>query len=294
MLNTYCATCGAVNHIGEEFCIGCSANLALQQSAASIAPDDSRPADSHEWQPFQNPPKVFSEIPPFSAGNVLRSSLSLFFKNIWLITKIVFVVVAPFEIFKAVSLAQGRTDWQTTLLTLLLGAVCNLLIAPALIYAVMKVLETGDAPGVNESFRWGLSKIGSVAICGGLSWVLQVLGYALCIIPGIIVSLTLALVYPIATLENESAEEVLKRSSALTGGHRLQILIAGIGLALVAGAIGLPFAFLMSSVDWPPLNVVGGIVTDLLEQSFTVLSLVMYLSLIQQPRQGLSLLPSLN
>jgi hypothetical protein len=293
MLNTYCATCGAVNQIGEEFCVGCSANLALQPAAASGS-SDSSPADGHEWQPCQNPRKLFSEIKPFSIGHALSSTLSIFFKNIWVITKIVFVVVAPFEIFKAISLAQGRQDWQTTLLTLLLGAACNVLIAPALIYAVMKVLETGAAPSANESFRWGLSKIGSVVICGAISWVLQVLGYALCIIPGIIVSLTLALVYPIAILENESVEAVLKRSSALTRGHRLEILIAGLLLGVAVGGICLPFVFLMSSTGWPPLDVVGGIVTDLLEQSFTVLSLVMYLSLIQLPRQGRSLLPLSN
>jgi len=294
MLNTYCATCGAVNHIGEEFCIGCSANLALQPTAAPFPPDDSRPANSHEWQPFQNPLRSFSAIGPFGVGNVLSSSLSIFFKNIWLVTKIVFVVVAPFEIFKAVSFAQGRQDWQTTLLTLLLGATCNVLIAPALIYTVMKVLETGRAPGVNESFRWGLTKIWSLAICAGIAWALQVLGYVLCIIPGIIVSLTLALVYPVAILEKEPAQEVLRRSSTLTRGHRLEILIAGIGLGLVVGAIGLPFGFLMANVDWPPLGVVGGIIVDILEQAFTVLSLVMYLSLIHTPRQGRLPLPLSN
>src|SRR5689334_5658506 len=118
MLNTYCATCGAVNHIGEEFCVGCGANLALQPATASAATDTSSQARDHEWQPFQNPARVTAAIGRFGAGNVLSSTLSIFFKNIWLITKIVFVVVAPFEIFKVVSLLQDRQDWQTTLLTL--------------------------------------------------------------------------------------------------------------------------------------------------------------------------------
>jgi hypothetical protein len=285
MLNTYCSTCSAVNQIGEEFCVGCGANLALQHSAASTAIDPSQQRTGHEWQPFQNPIRVCSDIGRFGAGSVLSSTLRIFFTNVWPIAKIVFVVVAPFEIFKALSLAQGRQDWQTSLLTLLLGAICNVLIAPALIYSVMKVLETGAAPGVNESFRWGLTKIGRVAICGGISWLLQSLAYLLCIIPGIIVSLTLALVYPIAILENESAEDVLRRSSTLTRGHRLEILIAAIGLALVVGAIGLPFALLLGNADWPPMNVVGGIIIDILEQSFTVFALVLYLSLFQTPGQ---------
>lgn len=294
MLTTYCTTCSAVNHIGEEFCVGCGADLALQHSADSAPTDTSHQTTDHEWQPFQNPARVCSEIGRFGAGNVLSTTLSIFFKNIWLITKIVFMVVAPFEIFRALSLAAGRQDWQTTLLTLLLSAICNVLIAPALIYALMKHLETGAAPGVNESFRWGLTRIGRVAICGGISWLLQSLGYLLCFIPGIIVSLTLALVYPIATLENEAAGDVLRRSSTLTRGHRLEILIASIGLALVLGVIGVPTALLLGNANWPPMNIVGGIIIDVLEQSFTVFSLVLYLSLFRTPGQKRSLLSLSN
>jgi hypothetical protein len=288
MLNTYCETCGAVNHIGEQFCAGCGANLVLQ-SNATTPPADSHAPDNREWQPFQNPQRPLPGIGPFTIGNVLKPTLSLFCKHIMTITQIVVLVVAPFEIFKAASLAQGRQDWQTTLLTLLLGAACNVLIAPALIYALMKILETGEAPHVNESFRWGLGKIGTVALSGGISWVLQVVGYLLCIIPGIIVTLTLALVYPIAVLENESADEVLRRSSKLTRGYRWEILIAGIALGLMVGAIALPIGFLMASTDSLLVDVFGSIVVDLLEQSFTVLSLVMFLSFMRTPGQGYSL-----
>lgn len=283
MFNTNCATCGAGNQIGQAFCVACGANLGLQ---TATVPADSFPARTHEWQPFQIPGKPLPGIAQFGIGPALSAGLRLYFSNIWLITKIVFVVVAPFEVFRAVSLAQGRQDWQTILLTLLLGAVCNVLIAPALIYALMKVLETGTTPGVKESFRWGLTRFWPVAVCAAVSWVLQILGYALCIIPGIIVSLTLALVYPIATLERQPTEEVLRRSSVLTRGYRLEMLVAGIVLGVVVGAIGIPVLLLMNGVDWPPLNVIGGIIVDILEQATTVLSLVIYLSLIRTPRRG--------
>jgi len=283
LLSTFCATCGVVNQVAEPFCVGCGANLALQP--ASAPPHNPAAAPTADWQPFQHPLMPLRGIGSFSIGEVFKTSLSLFFSNIWLITKIVFVVVAPFEIFKALTLVQERQDWQTTLLTLLLGAFCNVLIAPALIYALMKILETGTKPGVNESFRWGLAKIWPFALCAAAAWFLQALGYVLCFIPGIIVSLTLAVVYPIAVLENGPVEGVLKRSSALTRGYRLEILLVGIGVGLVVSAIALPFVFLMA-VNSPPLGVIGGIVIDILEEAVTVLSLVLYLSLARTPRSG--------
>lgn len=248
----------------------------------------------HEWQPFRDPHRALAGIRAFGVMHVLGSTLKLFTRHLWLITKIVFVVVAPFEIFKAMNLAEANQDWQTRLVTLLLAATCNALIAPALIYALMKILETGTAPGINESFRWGLTRIWRLAICAAIAWVLQVLGYLLCIIPGIIVSLTLVLVYPVAILEKGSAEDVLKRSSQLTRGYRLEILLAEIMFGLLALAIAVPSSLLIANINWTPLDISMAIVVDILEQAFTVLSLVMYLTLLRTPRQGRLILPLPN
>ena len=101
----------------------------------------------------------------------------LFTKNFWLITKIVFVIVAPFELFKVMSIGDVADDWQLTFGVFLLELMCKVLIAPALIYALMKVMQTGVAPGVNESYRWGFSKLGKLGVCAVISWLLQAVGY---------------------------------------------------------------------------------------------------------------------
>ena len=288
MLNTYCTGCGAVNNIGRDFCAGCGANLTVQPQFASAT--NAGATQHHEWQPFRDPHRALAGIKPFGPIEVIGKTVRLYTRHLWLITKIVFVVVTPFEILKVMRLAEGM-DWQTRGTTLLLGAICNVLIAPALIYALMKVLETGAAPGINESFRWGLTKLWRLAICAAISWVLQALGYMLCVVPGIIVSLTLAVVYPVAVLENGSPEKVLRRSSQLTRGYRFEILLAwfllGLGGALI---IGLPAA-LLADVNSAPLSAAAAIVVDIAEQAFTVMSLVMYLSLLRTPRQGHLLLP---
>ena len=302
MPDTYCVQCGAVNQIGYQYCVGCGSYLAAQPtyaaSADSTASETSEwTADEpHGWQPFRDPNKPLPGIGTFNVSHVLALTLRHFTRHLWLITKIVFLVVAPFEVFKIMTLDQAQQDWQTISIALLLGAMCNVLIAPALIYALMKILETGVAPGVNESFRWGLSKLGRLAACAAFAYVLQTLGYMLCIIPGIIVSLSLALVYPVAILEKGSLNDVLRRSKQLTREYRWEILGAQMGLGLLVLVISGPVALLIASIETPrvELLVFPAIVKDIAEQATTVLSLMMYLTLIRTPRQGNSTLSLTN
>jgi len=224
---------------------------------------------------------TLSSIRPFhDVGDVLGPTLKLFFQNFWLITKIVIVIVVPFEVFRILNLENLPDNWQLTVGVLLLDHVCKVLIAPALIYALMKVMQTGVTPSVNESYRWGFSKLGKLIICAALSVTLQALGFALCIIPGIVVYLSLIVAYPIVILENGSATGALELSRDLTKGHRWNILGASILLGLVVGVPVVVAEILVFATGglWP-LHFAAAILSDIFEQSLTVLSLVTYLSI---------------
>jgi uncharacterized membrane protein len=224
---------------------------------------------------------TLSSIRPFhDVGDVLGPTLKLFFQNFWLITKIVIVIVAPFEVFRILNLENLPDNWQLTVGVLLLDHVCKVLIAPALIYALMKVMQTGIAPSLNESYRWGFSKLGKLIICAALSLTLQALGFALCIIPGIVVYLSLIVAYPIVILENGSVTGALELSRDLTRGHRWNILGASILLMLVMGVpAGVGEILVLATGGLRPLHVAAAILSDIFEQSLTVLSLVTYLSI---------------
>lgn len=228
---------------------------------------------------------TITSVPAFhGVGDILGPTFHLFTKNIWLITKIVFVIVAPFEIFSAFSANDINNDLELAGGLFVLGLFCKILIAPALIYALMEVLETGKAPGLNESYRWGAGKMGKLILCALATYLLQALGYAFFIIPGIIIGLSLQLVYPIAVLEGGSVSEILRQSVEWTKGHRLNILAASLLLWIGIGSISLAAwgtaeAFRLMSGDYNVLYLVAAIVFDILEQSTTVLSLVMYLSI---------------
>ena len=224
---------------------------------------------------------TLSSIRPFhDVGDVLGPTLKLFFRNFWLITKIVIVIVAPFEVFRILNFENLPDNWQLNVGVYLLDQVCKVLIAPALIYALMKVMQTGIAPGINESYRWGFSKLGKLIICAILSVLLQTLGFALCIIPGIVIYLSLIVAYPIAILENGSATGALETSRDLTKGHRWNILGASILLGLVmAVPVGVAEILVFATGDLWPLQLAAAILSDIFEQSLTVLSLVTYLSI---------------
>ena len=295
MSTTFCAQCNAVNLIGDKYCFKCGSDLAVQPTyAASAAPAPWTDAESREWQPHADPLTPLTDVASFSVRHVLDLTLRNFGTHLWPITKLVFLVVTPFEIFKLLSLSRAPQDWQTISLTFLLGVTCNLLIAPALMYSIMKTLETDVAPGVNESFRWGLTKIGRLTVCAAISWVLQALGYMFFVIPGIIVSLSLALVYPVAILEKGSPSDVLRRSRQLTKGYRGDILGAEIVLGLLTLVINGPISLLVADMNSVSLSVFAAVVNDITVQAFTVLSLIMYLTLLRTPRKGNSLLSLTN
>jgi len=279
MLNINCLNCGVRNYAGDETCTSCGANLTLKPSPVIQT-------DSQEWQPQVDPDRPHPGIAPFGISNALSQTFSLFFGNIWLITKTVFVIVAPFEIFKAVSLPNVEDDWQFTAWTFFLAAASKVLVAPALIYAIMKILQTGRSPGIHESYSWGLTKLAKLSLCALFSWILQGLGYVLLIIPGIIVGLALAVVYPVAVLEKGSVAEALGRSAELTRGHRIEIFFAEIALALLLMIVTVPAGLFAAAGMFWPVTVIASIVGHILEQMGIILSLVMYLSLPRNSNRG--------
>jgi hypothetical protein len=282
MTNVRCFRCSTTNFIADEACRVCGAELRLvSYSEAQGTAGRRNPAV-----------ETIASIPPFEGiGDVLGPTLNLFVTNIWLITKIVFVVVAPFEIFKALSISHVNDDWQLAAGLFFLDLLCGVLIVPALIYALTKLLETGKAPSLSESYGWGVSKLGKLIVCAAITWLLEVLGFMLFVIPGILIALSLALVYPVAVLEKRSVSETLRRSRELTRGHRGKIFLAAIVMFLTVALISIPVELVLpeNGPVWQ-FNVLNGIITNILKQAATVFVLVLYLSILRTLGRGRSVI----
>ena len=279
MTNVKCIRCGALTIGTTQICKVCEIEL------NPIRPSSVGAVFYPAYQPGISSNQASVTIRPFNGiSDVLGPTLLLFTNNLWLITKIAVVIAAPFEIFRALSFGDIERDPQLAAGIYFLDLLCTILIAPALTYALMQVMQTGVAPGVNESYRWGFSKLPKLAVCAFIAWILFGLGFVACVIPGIIIALSLSLVFPIAILEKGSTLEVLQSSYELTKGHRWKILGAAIVILLLSATASLPLEYAAEHVArldpslWP-LHAAATILGAVMHQSTMVLSLVTYLSI---------------
>jgi len=270
MEDNICSNCGFHVQPNVEFCVSCG-----QKLSSSVANDNER---------FYQPEKQLYSIQPFTGvSSVLSPTLKIFTTNFWFITKLVFVIFAPLEVVKV--LGVGDSNWQNAIGAGLLWLICNALIAPSLIYALVTQMQTGVTPGLHEAYRYGLNRLIPFAACAALSWFVTALGFVALIIPGIILSLAFELVYPLATLEKGSPVEILKRSYRLTNGYKANIFLAGLCLGLLCLAVSLPLnavsaTLVVSGTTFWPVQVVVAILVDILNEVNTVLALVIYLSIL--------------
>ncbi len=288
MTNVKCTRCGVVNVLSNEICKACG----LELSPSAIYSESPRPY----YPEFpRSSPLLINAIKPFDGVfEALGSTVTIFSKNFWLITKLVLVIVTPFEIFKLLSIGETRGNWQLGLGTFALQIFCNVLIAPALIYALMKVMRTGIAPGINESYRFAVSKVIKVLLCTVMVWFLVSVGLVLLIIPGIVLFLAYELVNPIAVIEGGSPTEILKRSYAMTKGYKWNILGATFMMSVMLAVASAPLTILVACLafngfNFLPLQVLAAIISDILGEATTVLSLVIYLGILRtlESRQSL-------
>ena len=278
MTDCKCIRCGALTIGTTQICKVCEIELnPIRPSSAG--------AVFYPAYPLRSSNQTNVLIRPFnSIADVLGPTFHLFTKNFWLITKISVVITAPFEIFRVLTLADIAYDQQLAVGIHFLDLVCTILIAPALMYSLMQVMQTGVAPGVNESYRWGFSKLPKLSVCALIAWILMGIGTLACLIPGIIIALSLSLVFPIAILEKGSILEVLQSSHELTKGHRWKILGASLVVYILMGTLGLPIEWVGELLATPdpafwPLHAAGAIFRSIMYQSPLVLSLVTYLSI---------------
>jgi len=288
MISAKCEQCGLINDFADEVCQSCGAEL--NESAKTFYPGtpdyEPQPARLESRESETNEFQLTPAIGPFlGVSSVLNPTISIVTSNIWLITKIVLVVFAPLEIFKTLSIGSKATSWQVVMGTTLLSLFCKALVAPSLIFALVTVMRTGVAPSLNESCRWGLSRLGKVVACVLMAWSLEALGFICLIIPGIILGLAFELIYPMAALENRGPVEILKRSYHLTKGHRWNIFASTFVVGLLAGVVTVPAGIISailigSGADFWPLQAVVSMAVDIVNESMTILSLVIYLSIL--------------
>ena len=200
---------------------------------------------------------------PRTLGEILSEAFRIYRENAAKLMVIVAVVVVPLSFIGALLghfvgeptlhrvkiLGQPATieysrSFGVTILALLIAAAIGVIIWAILQAAILRgaaQATIGDPVDVEASYRWGLSRFGSVLLVALLVGIVVGVGFILLIIPGLIFLVFLSVSEPALIVENRRGTEALKRSWNLVRGHfwhaLVVILIAAIFTGIVQGIL---------------------------------------------------------
>lgn len=203
--------------------------------------------------------KLFSEENPgstpfeeFRVGKALSQTFDTLFANFFSFTLIGILVFMPIVAFAiwftgGVAILQGDiTQGGFTGLGLTsLGTMVFTQVAYAAIICGAVSYLSGDKMAIGRMITGGFSAVLPVIAVSIMVAVLTVLGYIVLIIPGIIISMMLAVAVPAVVAEKRGIVEALSRSADLTKGYRWGVL----GTFIVVGIITAIANWLVSFVQ---------------------------------------------
>ncbi len=225
-------------------------------------------------------------------GSLLKATLRTLFANLVIILKIILPVFVPLELIKNYFIYAAGAQENLALIIrvdMLLAGVFGSLTVPALIYALLAVFRTGNAPSVGESFRWGRRQWGRVFVNRWLAGMAIVGGLILLVIPGIVFAVWFVFVDAIVSIEGDKQPHVLRRSRELTRDHRWMIFFSGfialILLFLVGAVLGVPLAFM----DHWLLSAIVNCLLAVIYQIIPIMFLLAYLHFVSTAKETIPL-----
>jgi hypothetical protein len=136
--------------------------------------------------------------------------------------------------------ATGAAGLVTGLATILIFTV----LTGAMTRAVAAEVA-GEDPSLEQSYRFGFHRLGSVLVVGILVGLATIAGLIVFILPGIWIGVRLAVAIEALVVENRRGTEAMRRSWELTDGHFWHalgtLLIAAVLTGVVNSLVTLPF-----------------------------------------------------
>ena len=207
------------------------------------------------------------ELRPLSIGEILDVAIKIYLRNAWTLFRVVLVVVAPVEIVSALVQASAATSNNDTATvsshdvalglsalgaTTILAIVANTVATGASFKAIADAY-LGEQPTWRSSLRFALARLHSILWLTLLGGIATVVGFVLCIIPGVYLWIAFAVAVPVLLTEGVKGTSALGRSRALVGGRwwgTFGVVLLGTILAgIVSGAIGALGGFAVGSTD---------------------------------------------
>ena len=177
---------------------------------------------------------------PFSAGEVIGRSFSVWLRNFVPFSVVTLAINVPLFVLAAIAPLDAGPAWS--LLLNLVSGLAELVVAGALTYGVLEGLRGSRVP-LGTLLRTGFAKLWRVFVVSFGVGIRVFLGTLLLVIPGIVLFCRLYVAIPAAVVEPIDATDAIGRSRTLTEGSRwgifLVVLVAFLVTLVAAILVGL-------------------------------------------------------
>jgi len=231
---------------------------------------------------------------PMGVGEILRAAFRLYQRHWRTLVAIAAVVVVPITLLQYLLGNQVRSQSQVTngavvstpswavgisgLVAAVAGVLMYLVLTGAITRAVAAEVA-GQDPGLEQSYRFGFYRLGSVLLVSVLVGLATLAGLILLVIPGIYIGVRLAVSIEALVVEGRRGTGSMGRSWELVGGHWWHafgtLVVAGLLTGLVNTLITAPFG----ATSWVAQAVVAAVATTITLPYGALVGVVLYLDL---------------
>jgi hypothetical protein len=231
---------------------------------------------------------------PLGIGEILSTAFDLYRRHWRTLLAIAAVVVVPLTLLQYLFGDWLRSRGEVTsyqqistatwavgaagLLAGLAGLLMYLVLTGAITRAVAAEVA-GEDPSLEQSYRFGFHRLGSVLLVSVLVGLATVAGFILFIIPGIWIGVRLAVSVEALVVEGRRGTQAMGRSWELVGGHWWHafgaLVVAGLLTGLVNAIITTPF----NNTSWFVQAIAAAIATVITLPYGVLVGVLLYLDL---------------
>jgi hypothetical protein len=231
---------------------------------------------------------------PLGIGEILSTAFQLYRRHWRTLFAIAAVVVVPLTLLQYLFGYLVRTQGETTrngvvetatwavgiagLLAALAGILMYLVLTGAITRAVAAEVA-GEDPSLEQSYRFGFHRLGSVLLVSVLVGLATIGGLILFIIPGIYIGVRLCVSIEALVVEGRRGTEAMGRSWGLVGGHWWHAFFTLLVAALLTGVVNAVITAPFSATNWFVQAVAAAVATVVTLPYGVLVGVLLYLDL---------------